>query len=228
MLQSRRRHPGPMRSHAILSLWPRGSRTLVAIQKSIQAMADTGARGLRPRSSGFNARGSTPTVAGRFLQKTAMSQYDTTHGPTGDGGCGLVWVRGMSAGRTLGTAGEPTRKPAPLRPNPSNRPMNRDAKQPPRGPTRRHGHRNGTLRDEPSAQPTNPPGNRPRCGSIHRTGRRNGTQNSFPAGQPVEPGTGTGRFGTNPPHNRLTHPQTTLLASQNVDIGDEVGRKLVS
>lgn len=89
MLQSRRRRPGPMRSHAILSLRPRGSRTLVAIQKSIQAKADTGARGLRSRSSGFNARGSTPSVVGRFLQKTATSQYDTTHGRMCDGvgGC---------------------------------------------------------------------------------------------------------------------------------------------
>ncbi len=113
MLQSRRRRPGPMRSHAILSLRPRGSRTLVAIQKSIQAKADTGARGLRSRSSGFNARGSTPSVVGRFLQKTATSQYDTTHGRMCDGVGGCARRRFVDpASRNVDGADETGRKRA--------------------------------------------------------------------------------------------------------------------
>ena len=189
MLQSRRRRPGPMRSHAILSLRPRGSRTLVAIQKSIQAKADTGARGLRSRSSGFNARGSTPSVVGRFLQKTATSQYDTTHGRMCDGVGGCARRRFVDpASRNVDGADETGRKRAL-----ASRPIE-PADEPTRSvPTHQANRRTHPQNGPLASRPIEPADEPTRSVPNHPVGRRNRTETGPTASQSVGAADESGR-----------------------------------
>ena len=241
MLQSRRRRPGPMRSHAILSLRPRGSRTLVAIQKSIQAKADTGARGLRSRSSGFNARGSTPSVVGRFLQKTATSQYDTTHGRMCDGVGGCARRRFADpASRNVDGADETGRKRAfsvpthrtsrrthPQRPNPSGQLTNPPAKRPFSVPTHRTSRRTHPRISLLASQLIEPADETGRSVPNHRHSRRNRTHPSPPASRPIEPADEPTRSVPNHPVGRRNRTETGPTASQSVGAADESGRKQV-
>lgn len=210
MLQSRRRRPGPMRSHAILSLRPRGSRTLVAIQKSIQAKADTGARGLRSRSSGFNARGSTPSVVGRFLQKTATSQYNTTHGRMCDGVGGCARRRFADpASQNVDGADETGRKRAFS------------------VPTCRTSRRTRPRISLLASQLIEPADETGRSVPNHRHSRRNRTHPSPPASRPIEPADEPTRSVPNHPVGRRNRTETGPTASQSVGAADESGRKQV-